>query len=336
MRILLLLALGALPAADWEYREGVGFVDTATMERKTPGEFLQHGLALRQAGDPRAAARVFFLIVQHVREPALSESARYEHAEALFQAGNYYEACGAFEEFVSRYPQSDRATPAKRRVMDSALELVHRGHTESILGVPLISSSKTGIEKLREALRRYPREEFSAEYYQLLGLFFYDRGDLDAAEVEFTTVLEQYPDSPLKVPALYYLGLSREARFDNVPYDIKVLKDARRHFERFVEEADRMRRLSARAEEWVRRYLPEVRAHIARINETMAEKELRTAEYYDWKGYPRSAGVSYRAILRYYPATRVAETVRQRLRERGEPPPPAPPSPDPPSDEPKK
>ncbi len=44
MRLLLLLALSA-PAADgdWEYRPGTGFVNPATMERKTPEEFLQHG-----------------------------------------------------------------------------------------------------------------------------------------------------------------------------------------------------------------------------------------------------------------------------------------------------
>lgn len=325
MPALLLLALSAAGGGDWEYRPGMGFVETSTMARKTPEEFLQHGLALRKAGDPRAAARVFALIVQNVRDPALSESARFEEAESRFQAGEYFEACRGFEEFVARHPQSDRSTAAKRRVMDSALEMAHHGHTENVLGLPLLSSSKAGVEKLHEALRRYPREDFSAEYYQLLGLFFFGRGEIDAAEVEFSTVLEQYPDSPLVVPALYHLGLCRRSRFDDVPYDVKCLKEARRHFERFVEEADRMRRLSARAGEWVDQYLPEVRAHLARIHELLAEKELRTAEYYRWKGYPHSAAVSYRAILRSYPATRAAARSRERLREMGEAAAPAPP-----------
>ncbi len=326
MRLLFLLALSA-PGGDWEYRQGVGFVDTATMERKTPEEFLQHGLALRKAGSHAAAARAFDLIVQHVRESGLSESARFEGAETRFQAGDFYEACRAFEDFVARHPQSDRATAAKRRIMDSALEMAHRGHTETLLGLPLLSTSKAGVEKLREVLRRYPREDFSPEFYQLLGLFFYGREEHDAAEVEFTTVLEQYPDSPLTVPALYYLGCSCRARFDDLPYDVKPLKDAKRHFGRFVEEADRLRRLSSKGEEWVNRFLPEARAHIARINDLLAEKELRTAEYYRWKGYPNSAAVSYRAILRSFPATRSAGKARERLQELGEPAPPAPPPP---------
>jgi outer membrane protein assembly factor BamD (BamD/ComL family) len=318
MPVLLLLALSAAAGGDWEYRPGVGFIDPSTMERKTPEEFLQHGLALRKVGDTRAAVRVFALIVQNVKEAGLSESARFEEAETRFQAGEFFEACRGFEEFVARTPQSDRATAAKRRVMDAALEMAHHGHTENVLGLPLLSSPKAGVEKLREVLRRYPREDFSAEFYQLLGLFFFGRGELDSAEVEFTTVLEQYPDSPLVVPALYHLGLCRRDRFDDVPYDVKPLKEAKRHFERFIEEADRMRRLSTKAEEWVNRYLPEVRTHLARIHELLAEKELRAAEYYRWKGYPHSAAISYREILRTFPATRAAARSRERLLEMGE------------------
>ncbi len=317
---LLVLAL-AQAAQDWEYREGLGFVNPATMERRSPEELHRQGLKLRDAGHFAAAARLFGLVGRHAKDAALSETARYDEAEARFRAGEFFEACRLFEDFVARFPQSDRSTEAKRRIMESALELAYRGHAESVLGVPLISSSKAGVEKLREALRRYPREDFSAEFYQHLGLFFYGRGDYDSAEAEFTTVIEQYPDSPIVVPALFHLGRIRLDRFDDVPYDIKTLKDAKRHFARFIEEADRMRRLSPRAEEWVEKYLPEARAAVGRINELMAEKELRTAEYYLWKGYPRSAAVSYRAIIRAFPQTKAAATARRRLLEMGEPPP---------------
>lgn len=302
---------------DWEYRPGVGFVHRITGEKKTPVDFFRHGEALRKLGRHAEAVRVFDLAVRHLEDPALAESARYEAAETRFQAGDFHGACGAFEAFVSRHPQSDRASAAKERIMQSALELAYRGHAEKILGVPLIPTAKTGLEKLREALRRYPREDFSAKYYQLLGLFHFERGDYDSAEAEFSTVLEQYPDSDVKIPALFHLGLCQMNRFNGIAYDVKPLRDAKRHFDRFVEEADRMARLSSRAEEWVRRYLPEVRGHLARIHELLAEKELQAAEYYLWKGYPHSAAVGYRAILRAHPSTRAAEKARRRLREIG-------------------
>jgi len=318
--LLLVLALPAAPAAgdgDWEYRGEAGFVHPATGERKTPEEFLRHGEALRKAGRSAEAVRVFDLAARHAPDPALAEAARWELAETRYQAGEFHEAVRAFEDFIARHPQSDRATAAKRRLMESALELAHQGHPEKVLGVPLLSSAKAGIEKLREALRRYPREDFSAEFYQLLGLFYYDRGEYDAAEAEFSTVLEQYPEADVTVPALFHLGLCRLNRFDGLAYDAKPLRDAKRHFDRFVEEADRMSRISARAEGWVRRYLPEARARLARIHELLAEKELQAAEYYRWKGYPHSAAVGYRAVLRAFPDTRAAERARRRLRETG-------------------
>ncbi len=321
--IALLAALSL--AADWEYRQGFGFVNTSTMERKSPEEFLKHARGLRDAGRYPEASNAYSLILQHVADPALREGAHYERAETHLKAGLNFEAYHDFEQFLLRFPQSDRTTAAKRREMEAALAMARHGHRDRVLGIPLISTTRTGIDSLRDALRRYPREDFSAEFYQHLGMLFYERGDFDTAEVEFTTVLEQYPDSPMFVPALYMLGRARENRFDAVSYDVKPLRDAKRHYERFVEEADSMRRLTGPARDWVDAYLETVRQRIAGINERLADKELRTADYYAWKGYPRSAAVFYRSIARYYPATPAAEKARRKLREMGEavPAPPA-------------
>lgn len=316
MAAFLLVAL-AIPV-DWEYRQGIGFVNTDTMEKKTPEEFLQYAVRLREAGRFDEALRALSLILQNVPDPALREAAHFERAETYFKAGSPYEAYNDFEQFIPRFPQSDRGTLAKRREMEAALAMAREGHKERVLGIPLISTSRTGVDLLREALRRYPREEFSAEFYQQLGMFFYERADYDSAEVEFLTVIEQYPDSPMVVPALYMLGRCRENRFDGLSYDVKSIRDAKRHYERFVEEADRMRRLPGPARDWVDAYYETVKQRIASINERLAEKEWITGEYYDWKGRPRSAAVYYRAIVRHYPATAVAAKARRKLESMGE------------------
>ena len=44
--------------------------------------------------------------------------------------------------------------------------------------------------------------------------------------------------------------------------------------------------------------MPAVKARLARIYGILLEKHLRTAEYYDWKGYPRAAAIYYRTILK--------------------------------------
>jgi hypothetical protein len=103
-------------------------------------------------------------------------------------------------------------------------------------------------------------------------------------------VLELYGDAPEAVLALYMLGRTSERKneklssFDTVDYDVRPLKDARRHYERFLEEADRMRKLPDPAKKWVDGILSTVRERLAAVYEKMLRKQLKVAEYYDWKG----------------------------------------------------
>ena len=212
--------------------------------------------------------------------------------------------------------------------MAAALELARAGKS-TFLG--LGSTPSTGIDYLHDALRRYPREDFAPDYCQKLGMFFYEREDYDRAAEEFARVLEQYGDAPEAVLALYMLGRTSERKherlssFETVSYDVRPLKDARRHYERFLEEADRMRRLPEPAKKWVDGILPTVRERLGSVYERMLRKQLQTAEYYDWKGLPWSAEPFYVAILRDeasfrkvlpgFPETRSAQRARARLTE---------------------
>jgi tetratricopeptide (TPR) repeat protein len=199
---------------------------------------------------------------------------------------------------VLRYPQSPKASEAKRQEMAAGLELAKAGHASSTLGLRLFATSTTGIEFLRESLRRYPREDFASDFTQKLGMFYYRRSEWDAAALEFQTVLDQYAESPEAVLALYMLALTAEQRFDGVERDLKPVREARRLHERFLEEADKMRRLADPAPRWVDELVPAVKARLTRIYGLLLEKHLRTAEYYDWKGFPRASAIYYRTMLK--------------------------------------
>jgi outer membrane protein assembly factor BamD (BamD/ComL family) len=245
-----------------------------------------------------------------------------------YRAGGYFEAYHHFEGFILKYPQSERVGQAKRMEMTAALELAKAGKS-TFLG--LTTTSATGVDYLHDALRRYPREDFAADFCQKLGMFFYEREQYERAAEEFTRVLEQYPEAPETVLALYMVGRTAERRherlstFDTVDYDVRPVKDARRHYERFLEEADRMRRLPDPAKKWVDGILPTVKERLASVYERLLRKQLKTAEYYDWKGLPWSAepyyvGIlqdeaSFRKLLPAFPITRAAQRARLRLTE---------------------
>lgn len=326
--MIALVLAATLSLQDFDYRQGVGIVNLETNQAQTPEQFLKYALEQRDKGRLLPTLQALNLLINKVPDAAIREAAHFERAMTFFKAGGYYEAYHDFEAFILKFPQSDRATQAKRMEMAAALELARAGKS-TFFG--LATTSQTGIDYLHDALRRYPREDFAPDFYQKLGMFFYDREEYEKAAEEFGRVLELYGDSPEVVLALYMLGRTAERRyerlssFDTVDYDVRPLKDARRHYERFVEEADRMRKLPDPAKKWVDGIMATVRERLGSVYERMLRKQLRIAEYYDWKGLPWSAEpyyvailqdeATFRKILPSFPSTRAAQRARQRLTE---------------------
>ena len=148
-------------------------------------------------------------------------------------AGEYVTAYRDFEAYQARYPEGPLSTRAKQAMMDCAVGLATVGQTETLLGLPILSTSKPGIELLKTTLQRFPRETFSDDYYLKLAQFHYERAELDEAELELRFILSEpaYKHSPSAPPALLLLGRIGLDRYEGVPYDHKSLADAKRAFE---------------------------------------------------------------------------------------------------------
>lgn len=302
--------------------------DRPPADPRAPEETLQWAVAQRDAGNLLPALQALTLLATRSQDPAIREAAHFERAMTFYKAGGYYEAYHDFEGFILKFPQSERVTRAKQMEMSSALELAKAGKS-TFLG--LTTTSSTGVDYLNDALRRYPREDFAPEYLQKLGMFYYNREEYERAAEVFARVLELYGDAPDAVLALYMVARTAEQRhqrlstFDTVDYDVRPLRDARRHYERFLEEADRMRKLPDPAKKWVDGILPTVKERLGGVYERLLRKQLKTAEYYDWKGLPWSAepyyiGIlqdeaSFRKVLPTFPVTRAAQRARIRLTE---------------------
>lgn len=280
------------------------------------------GRSLRDQGRFDDAIEAFSLVLTAGKDVPTRESAHFERADTYFRAARFEEAHQDYEGFLLRFPQTERLATAKRRLMESALELAKAGAT-GYLGIP--TGSGLGIGHLRDALRRYPREEFSSDFAQKLGMFFYERAEYDKASEEFGRVLDQYGDSADAVLALYMLARCAEARFDAIDYDAKPLKEARRHYERFLDESEKLRRLPDPARGWVERLLPAVKERLSGVYVQLLAKRLQVAAYYEWKGLPKSARLTYAATLREdalfrkvlpsFPEMEAVQAARRRMAE---------------------
>jgi len=305
--------LGFLLLADgWEYRPELGYVHAETLDRYGPQEFYEFGLALAKESRTDEALEVFSLVAVHGPEPGLKEKAFYKRAEALWSAARYGDSHRAFEAFVTRYPDSERADRAKERAMWCALQLARVGAPRSLLGViPAGTTSSDGVELLREFLRRYPRESFSAKYYLLLGEFLLESGEEAEAEAEFTILIESYNDPASRAyaaRALVHLAEVEMKRFRGLEYDARPLREAKRHYQRYLD-TEGFRTLNPTLTRYVEQRLEE-------IDGRLAEQHFRVAEYYASRGWEGAARLYLETLPKMYPGTAWARLAARRLQEK--------------------
>jgi len=81
-------------------------------------------------------------------------------------------------------------------------------------------------------------------------MFFYEREEYDRATEEFTRLLEQYPELPKRSCRFTCWAATAEKRFDAVDLRRQTAEGLAPPYERFLEEADRMRRLSDQGKRW--------------------------------------------------------------------------------------
>lgn len=311
---MIALALALLVQDSWTYRDGAFVSETGA--KKTPKEMYELGVKLGKERRTEEALYVFDLLLRHVKDDAIVELTRFKRAETLWSGSRFEEAYKAFDDFLRVYPDSAQAQRAKQLEMESALLLAQEGSTENFLGfIPILRTSKPGLDMLRSALQRYPREPFSGLYYYKMAKFLVDDEKYAEAEAELKFITTEYKDTAETPKAILLMGEIGLLKFDQIDYDITGLKDARRHFERFVAEAEVLAAISKESEEFVKKSLPFAKEKIAFINETEAEKDWETAEYYLDKGFPRSAKIYYQSIVSKYPTTSWAKKAADRLKE---------------------
>jgi TolA-binding protein len=260
------------------------------------------GVALAKQRRTDEAVRIFTYLAISARDPELKERAFYKRAETYWSGGRYLEGHHAYASFVTRYPESPRAAKAKERAMWCALQLARIGEPGTIVTRIFSGSGRNkGVELLRAFLGRYPREECSAEYRFRLGTLLMEQENNAEAAGEFALLVQEYPGSRQAGPALLRLAELQLRAFKGLPYDIKSLREAKRHYLRFIEEYGGLdEQLTAHA-----------RGEIARIDGLLAGKLRLVADYYDRWGHPDAASLYRETIRKRFPGaggTEPAET----------------------------
>lgn len=241
----------------------------------------------------------------HPQEPA----AYLLRGDARMLRGYYYKAIGDYEQIVGLFPGTEYYRTALQREYDIAMLYIggvkRRGN---LVSFRLYPAGDIGVELLIRIQERLPGSELGERASIGIGDYYFDQGTMDMAVEAYSIFLEAtYPDSPQREWALLRLIQASLAQFKGPAFDPKGLFEAAQRLDQYRSE------FPAAAERIG------ADALLVRIRESLAIKDLTTAQWYDTRGETLSAVTLYRRLILAYDDTAAAGQALARLDELGAP-----------------
>jgi len=286
----------------YELAENDEWEVVASPEPGTPqGQLAMARKAL--AGDEyrRAENLAASWIKRHPRDPLVPEAYLIK-GDALCGQGNYYKALFDYE-FVARgYPASETFITVVERELDVGV-LYARGMKRKLLGMRIINADEVAEELLIRVQERMPGSQLAERAAIELADHYFRKREMRLAVDMYSIFLENHPDSDQVSKARRRLIYSELATFKGPEFDASGLHEARARLEELIA-------LEPAAAERVG-----ADALLTRIDESDAQKLLRTARWYLTTGDPVAAELTIRRLVTRYPRT-VAAAGAMRLMQR--------------------
>ncbi|MHC4447425.1 MAG: tetratricopeptide repeat protein [Planctomycetota bacterium] len=259
------------------------------------------------AGDAKRAEYLAGAWIKRFPNNVLQPQAYLIRGDALHARGNHYKALFDYEYIARVFPGSEAFITAAERELEIARLFAH-GTKRRMWGLRLLDASDEAQELLIRIQERLPGSRLAEEAGMELADFYFRRREMDLAADMYAIFIENYPHSDQLTKARRRLIYAHLASFKGPDFDATGLHDARALLEQFrVEEPAEAQRVGAEA-------------LLTRIDESDAQKLLRTARWYLRTGDVIAADYAIRRLLREFPrsvaatdASRLMDQIRPRL-----------------------
>ena len=254
----------------------------------------------------------------------LAEQARFMQAESRRVRGHYPEAVDVYHKLLMDFPTGAHRQEVCAKVFeicdywldDFRNELVTRQNEKGALHWyphrpnPFDNTKPFLVQESRalEALEYVHTFDFSGPLADKAlfwcGYVNYIRGNFDEADHFFSQLVELHKDSPLRPQAITYAIQAKNNATGGAVYDGRKCAEALHLLNVAEASVPELVNDPAMAEKLTRSKFA--------IRYQQAEKDFRTAEYYERTGHPGSAIFYYELTRRRYAGTRYAEIASER------------------------
>jgi outer membrane assembly lipoprotein YfiO len=239
-------------------------------------------------------------------------------ARALYASGDRIKAFYYCDELLDTYPESpfyQSAIELQYQIADAYLS----GYKGKVLGLRVADMSDEAIEMLFRIQQRSPGSRLAEQALLRTADHYYAKGDYDLAGDAYAAYARGYTRSPEASRVRLRQAWAYLAQFRGLRFDATPVIDARAQLNDLLASNPELAR-----EENVPQLLD-------RIDSTLAQKAMGTADYYRRSGQPRAAAYLYNSLIEAYPESPEAEKAKAALerlpagvRDEAIAPPPAP------------
>lgn len=239
-------------------------------------------------------------IREHGTSHALYPDALLIKSQAWIAAHKFDEAHDLLTRFLNEFDGTSYVTEALRQEFVIA-EAYLGGARRKFLGMRIMPGDDVGLRILDDMTANFPNDAHAELAIKTKADYFLRRGESALAELEYTRLLNEYPQSRYHAYALRRAADCAQAVFVGPEYDEAPLIEAQSRFEEYA------RRYPQQAAE------EGVPGIFVAIREARAEKLVKTAEYYERARHPKTAVFYYQLAVRDWPGTQADAKARRRL-----------------------
>ena len=302
-----LLAGGVSAQTTYELNDRGEFVPVAEPDPATPeGQLMLIRRELVEGSASRAEDMADDWLEDHAGHP-LEPEAYLIRGDAKLARGRQYTALADYELIAGLYPGTEQYLIAIEREYEIAKLYINGLYRRWVFGLRILPADDIGVELLIRVQERLPGSALGEKASIAIGDYYFGKGDMELATEAYDLFLINYPESAQREWAVLRLIQASLARFKGPEFDPTGLTEA----------AQRLRQYKAEFPAAAERVGAD--ALLVRITESLASKDLETADWHDTRGLDYSAIVLYRRLIIDYPQTQAARAALARLEELGAP-----------------
>lgn len=269
--------------------------------KDTPQDQFTSALDAFERGQYEEAIAQFKATVNYYPNSATAADAQFYLGLCNEKLKRYYEAFKAYKKVIEIYPSTNRLDEVVKREY-SIGELFYEGQKREFFGVNIIPAIDKAIEVFRAIVENAPYSQYADQAQYHLGLCYKKLKDYPAAAVEFETLLDKYPQSPLLGEAKYQLAACSYKEAAKPQYDTENTDKAIEEFKAVIENKKEGK------------LVEEAKNNIAELEGRKAQSAYAVAQFYEKRKKYASAEIYYQEVIDEYPKTAWAVKAVERLR----------------------